>query len=61
MEGFCGPDLDRGISTVVNDVGCIYNEVRALVHQHICHGQELVRNFCKRKGREWSLRKQSLS
>ena len=51
VEDPCGPDLNRGISTVVNDVGGIYKEVRALVYA-------MARNLgCKRKGRECSLRK----
>ena len=38
VEGVCGLDQDRGIRTVFNDVGGIYNEVRALVYQHVCQG-----------------------
>ena len=38
MEEVRGLVRDRGISTVFNDVGGIYNEVRALVYQHVCHG-----------------------
>ena len=35
VEGLCGPDLNRGVSTVFNDVGGIYNEVRALIYKHM--------------------------
>ena len=35
VEGLCGPDLNRGISMGFNDVGGIYNEVRAFIYQHI--------------------------
>ena len=43
MEGLCQPDLNRGIGTVVNDVGGTYNEVQALTWPHICHGQRTRR------------------
>ena len=32
VKGLCGPDLNRGISMDFNDVGGMYNEVRALVY-----------------------------
>ena len=32
VEDPCGPDLNRGISTDFNDVGGIYNGVRALIY-----------------------------
>ena len=35
VEGLCGPDLNKGISTDFNDVGGIYNEVQALIYQHM--------------------------
>jgi len=41
VERLCGPDPNRGISMVFNDVGGIHNEVRALIYQQICHGQNL--------------------
>ena len=53
VEGLCGPDLKKGISTDFNDVGGIYNEVQALIYQHMW-----PRTFAAEE--VWSLCKQSL-
>ena len=52
-EGLCGPDLKKGISTDFNNVGGIYNEVQALIYQHMW-----PRTFAAKE--VWSLCKQSL-